>query len=102
MDDAEKGQRSLTNDQIRVTEAVRSASDILRSTKPYMDAALRAMQDTEPTDYRPVEVPPNILRDLVVMLAAEVKRADALVARPGGDPGDGDWNPFNGIDFEFD
>lgn len=103
MENAEQGQRSLTNDQIRVTETVKSATDILRSSKPYLDAALKMMQEPGDAGSRPVEVPANVFRDLVVVLAAEMKRADAFARRPtNGDPGDGDWNPFNGIDFEFD
>jgi hypothetical protein len=102
MTEEEQHTRTLTNDQIRVSENVRSATDILRSAKPFLDEAVEAMQKSPATDYQPVEVPANVLRDLVVMLAAEIKRADALARRPNGDPGDGDWNPFNGIDFEFD
>ena len=103
MTEEETPTKTLTNDQIRVSENMRSATDILQSAKPFLDQALDTMQKSGAADYQPIEVPPNVLRDLVVMLAAEIKRADALARiRPSGDAGDGDWNPFNGIDFEFD
>ncbi len=95
--------RTLRDEQIRVSQSVNSANDVLQSAQPYMKAALRAIATSESTKHQTIEVPPQLVRDLVVMLAAEVKRADQLAGRRrGGDPGDGDWNPFNRIDFEFD
>ena len=95
------GQHTLTDDQIRVSENVRSAIDILRESKPYLDAAQDAMKDCEPENYSPIKVPPNVFRDLVAILTAEAKRSQ-VYAGAQSDSGDGDWNPFNGIDFEFD
>ncbi len=105
MDEAENSGRTLTDDQIRVTGKARSGVDVLQSAKPFFEAALKSMQDSKSTKYEPISVPPNVIRDLVLMLAAEIKRADAINARPrtgNNDPGDGDWNPFKRVDFEFD
>ena len=98
----EKNQRTLTDDQIRVSSSVRSANDVLQSAKPYLDAAIRAMHGAKGGNVPPIEVPPAVMRDLALMLISEVKRADQLVAGSRKDKGDGDWNPFNKIDFEFD
>lgn len=95
--------RTLSDDQIRVTESVQSATDVLRSAQPYLETAVKSMQKSglqEGDAVEPVSVPPHILRDLVTMLATHVKIGDGLRARK--DRGDGDWNPFKGIDFEFD
>jgi hypothetical protein len=97
-----KDQQTLTDDQIRVSSRVRSANDVLRSAKPYLDAAIKAMRRSTGGSVPPIEVPPQVIRDLALMLISEVKRADQLVAGPRKDKGDGDWNPFNKIDFEFD
>lgn len=97
-----KDQRTLTDDQIRVSRGMQSANDVLRSAKPYVDAANDAMRRSKGGAVPPIEVPPQIIRDLALMLISEVKRADQLVAGPRKDKGDGDWNPFNKIDFEFD
>lgn len=104
MDNEPKEQKTLTSDQIRVSQDVRSVSDVLRNAKPYLDNALRAMADRDPSECDPIEVPPALLRDLFALAAADQKRALTLARRRsgGGDAGDGDWNPFNGIDFEFD
>jgi hypothetical protein len=105
MAEKKKSKRTLTNDQIRVTKKFHSATDVLLSAKPYLDAALKAIPVSGAKSSRPIEVPPEIVRDLVVMLIAEIKRADELFAngaQPRGDRGDSDLNPFNGIDFEFD
>ena len=100
MADKSGTQNTLTDDQIRVSENVRSVTDILRSSKPYLDAALKALDD--PRNTKPIEIAPNLLRDLVVVLTAEAKRSQVLSGSKKKDKGDGDWNPFNGIDFEFD
>jgi hypothetical protein len=100
----EKTPKTLSDDQIRVTKSVQSATDVLRSAQPYLEAATKSMrkgdrawQEGDPID--PVPVPPHILRDLVTMVATQVKMNNGLSRH---DKGDGDWNPFKGIDFEFD
>ena len=110
--DEKKAPRTLRPEQIGVSEKFKSAAEVLRASKPYLESALESMDTAQPGEDSPVEVPAHIVRDLVIMLAAEVKRVDALAGgrvggRPGGefvqeDPGDGDWNPFNKVDFEFD
>lgn len=112
--ESSKVQRTLTDDQIRVTADMRTANDVLTSAKPHLDAALDAIRANERLgsaagsirDLPPIPVPPTVLRDLVVMLMSEVKRAGALIGGGGqavaGDAGDGDWNPFEQVDFEFD
>jgi hypothetical protein len=100
MVDKSGAQNTLTDDQIRVSENVQSVTDILRSSKPYLDAALKAMDD--PSNTKPIEVAPYILRDLVAVLTAELKMSQVFSGSKKKDKGDGDLNPFNGIDFEFD
>jgi hypothetical protein len=113
-----KGPRTLTNDQIRVTAGVQSAAEILRSSKPYLDAALKSMQmgdrmwQAGDPALKPIPVPPHIMRDLVTMLAAQAKLNHFFAGRgQEGEPSarmiktdrhDWDWNPFKGIDFEVD
>jgi hypothetical protein len=99
---AKKDRRTLTDDQIRVSTNVRSANDVLQSARPYLDAAVKALQGSRGGKAPPIEVPPDVIRDLALMLISEVKRADQLVVGARKDKGDGDWNPFNKIDFEFD
>ena len=94
-------QRTLKDEQIRVSEHVKDAEEVLRGAKPYFDEAAKMLADPGRSDDDLIEVPPKVFRDLVVMANAEMKKAKAW----GGavhDRGDSDWNPFNRIDFEFD
>ncbi|MEU2621965.1 hypothetical protein ABZ642_28155 [Streptomyces sp. NPDC007157] len=94
---------TLRDDQIRVSETAISAADVLRSSMPFLEKALRAIERGG-RDER-IEVSPEVFRDLVAILAAEVKRADAYTStethlRPKK-PRDKDWNPFKGIDISW-
>ncbi|MFD9427497.1 MULTISPECIES: hypothetical protein [unclassified Streptomyces] len=93
--------RTLRDDQIRVSETAINAADVLRSSKPFLEAALRV---TESGRDEHIEVPAEVFRDLVAILAAEVKRANAYTAYTAEDerrPRDSDWNPFKGIDISW-
>jgi hypothetical protein len=97
--------KTIRNDQIRVSNERRSGMDVLKASKPYFEAAVQALTGKGQAAQQSISVPPQVLHDLIALVIAEQKRADALLRgkRPDGtDKGDGDWNPFNGIDFEFD
>jgi hypothetical protein len=98
--------KTIRNEQIKVSNERQSGMEVLKASKPYFEAAVKALAGRNRADpQQPVSVPPQILHDLVALVIADQKRADALLRRKrpdGTDRGDGDWNPFNGIDFEFD
>jgi hypothetical protein len=98
--------KTIRNEQIKVSNERKSSLEVLKASKPYFETAVRALAGGNRADQQqPVSVPPQVLHDLVALVIADHKRANDLlrVRRPDGtDRGDGDWNPFNGIDFEFD
>jgi hypothetical protein len=98
--------KTIRNEQITVSKETQSGMEVLKASKPYFEAAVKALAGGyRAEEQQAVSVPPQILHDLVALVIADQKRADALLRgkRPDGtDRGDGDWNPFNGIDFEFD
>ncbi|WP_369153319.1 hypothetical protein [Streptomyces sp. R17] len=94
---------TLRDDQIRVSETAISAADVLRSSMPYLETAIRAIESGRDEH---IEVSPEVFRDLVAILAAEVKRADAYTSiethlLSQKKPRDKDWNPFKGIDISW-
>ncbi len=95
--------KTLRNNQIQITEDIQNASDVLRSAQPYFDTALNNIASGRPNEVEPVKVPAEVLKNLVILVGSDLKRSGFLVgAVKRVDPGDGDWNPFNSIDFEFD
>jgi hypothetical protein len=99
--------RTLQDEQIKVSASMSTAVDVLRNSKPYFESAVKSLGNSGSS--KVVEVPSELLRDLVLLAAADIKRSEALLnARTLGeggavhDRGNSDWNPFNRVDFEFD
>lgn len=108
MDNKKKEQFSLSNEDIRISENVNSITDVLKNAKPYMEIAVKKINDDNSDSSNNIEVPSKLFRDLVMFAASDFKRSFGLLGgnlaigpNPKVDSNDDDWNPLKSGGMNF-
>ncbi len=87
MESKKNKQNSLSHGDIRVSENVNSITDILRNARPYMEIALKKINDEASDSSNAIEVPSKLFRDLVMIAASDFKRSFGILGGLGIGPG---------------